>query len=158
MGAMLGNTYPDEVCSAARALELIGERWSLLIVRNALFAGSTRFSDFQRRLGIAPNILTTRLNTFVTAGIFRVSGTSRADREYHLTAKGRDLVPTIIALTEWGDRWARAEQGPPVTYRHRNCAAPVEGSLQCTGCGDVPEMDEVVADVASWARAARADR
>lgn len=153
---MLGNTYPDEVCSAARALEVIGERWSLLIVRNALFAGSTRFSDFQRKLGIAPNVLTSRLNTFVAAGIFRVSGSSRTDREYHLTAKGRDLVATIVALTEWGDRWARPELGPPVTYRHNTCGAAVEGRLQCTGCGSVCPPEQVAAEVAPWARAERA--
>src|SRR3712207_7185900 len=68
---MLGKTYESEVCSIARALEVVGERWSILIVRNALFAGSTRLSDFQRSLGIAPNILTTRLDGFVDAGIMR---------------------------------------------------------------------------------------
>src|ERR1700737_2916489 len=66
---MLGKTYESEVCSAARALELVGERWTLLIVRNALFAGATRWSEFQTRLGIATNILTTRLDGLVDAGI-----------------------------------------------------------------------------------------
>lgn len=149
---MLGNRYPDEVCSAARALEVVGERWSLLMVRNALFAGSTRFSEFQRKLGIAPNILTARLNAFVAAGVFEVSATSRADREYHLTTKGRDLAPVIITLTEWGDRWAPAEQGHPVTYRHNTCGSTVEGVLQCTGCDSSVKPDEVVADVAPWVR------
>src|ERR671932_699481 len=68
---MLGKAYDDEVCSIARALEVVGERWSLLILRNALFAGSTRYSDFQRSLGIASNILTARLDGFVEAGLMR---------------------------------------------------------------------------------------
>ena len=74
---MLGRTYESEVCSIARALEVVGERWSVLIVRNALFAGSTRFSDFQRSLGIATNILQNRLDGFVAAGILRPGGSPR---------------------------------------------------------------------------------
>ena len=66
---MLGRTYDREICSAARALEVVGERWSLLIIRNAMFAGSTRFTEFQRELGVAPNILISRLDRFVAAGL-----------------------------------------------------------------------------------------
>src|SRR5690349_11852957 len=92
---MLGRTYEAEVCSIARALEVVGERWSVLIVRNALFAGSTRFTDFQRSLGIAPNVLKTRLDGFVDAGIMRRRQYSEQPElyEYLLTEKGRDLAP-----------------------------------------------------------------
>jgi len=71
---MLGRRYEGENCSAARTLELVGERWSLLIVRNAMFAGMTRFTEFQRSLGVAPNILTKRLAEFVEAGLFELQG------------------------------------------------------------------------------------
>jgi DNA-binding HxlR family transcriptional regulator len=101
---MLGKTYDSQVCSAARALELVGERWSLLIIRNALFAGATRFNDFLT-LGIATNILKTRLDGFVDAGIMERRSTPEAPEhfDYVLTDKGRELAPVIVALTEWGD-------------------------------------------------------
>src|SRR5882672_805709 len=100
---MLGRTYDKEVCSAARALEIAGERWSLLILRNAAFAGMTRFTDFQESLGIAPNVLTARLEHFVDEGLMTASPASTGYAEYHLTDKGLGFKPVIIALTEWGD-------------------------------------------------------
>jgi len=143
---MLGKTYESEVCSIARALEVVGERWSVLIVRNALFAGSTRFSDFQRSLGIAPNILKTRLDGFVDAGIMRRRQYSEQPElhEYLLTEKGRDLAPALIALTEWGDRWA-APDGPPILYRHSSCGSEVSHQVVCATCGRVDDAVEVQA-------------
>lgn len=140
---MLGKTYDSQVCSAARALELVGERWSLLIIRDALFAGSTRFNDF-RRLGIATNILTNRLDGFVEAGIMRRHRYSRNPElfEYLLTEKGRELADVIIALTEWGDRWA-ATDGPPVLYTHTVCGGPISQQISCAGCGAVRDPREV---------------
>jgi DNA-binding HxlR family transcriptional regulator len=122
---MLGKTYDSQVCSAARALELVGERWSLLIIRNALFAGATRFGDFLT-LGIATNILKSRLDRFVAAGIMerRSNAASPEHFEYVLTDKGRELAPVIVALTEWGDRWA-APGGPPILYVHTVCGGPI---------------------------------
>src|SRR5215218_3946080 len=121
---MLGKAYKDEVCSIARALEVVGERWSLLILRNALFAGSTRYSEFQHGLGIATNILRDRLDGFVRAGIMerRRYSVQPELHEYILTEKGRAFAPALIALTEWGDRWA-APDGPPILYRHAACRA-----------------------------------
>lgn len=136
-GHMLGKTYDTQVCSAARALELIGERWSLLIIRDALFAGSTRFNDF-RRLGIATNILASRLDAFVDAGLMRRAG----DGQYPLTDKGRDLAGVIIALTEWGDRWA-APAGPPILYHHTRCDAAVDHQVVCADCGEVTDGGEI---------------
>jgi len=146
MDRMLGRTYEAEVCSIARALEVVGERWSLLIVRNALFAGSTRFSDFQRSLGVAPNILKTRLDGFVEAGIMRRQQYSEQPElyEYLLTEKGRDLAPALIALTEWGDRWA-APDGPPILYRHSVCGSGVGHEVVCATCGRVGDPAEVQA-------------
>ncbi|HEY0447719.1 helix-turn-helix domain-containing protein [Actinophytocola sp.] len=145
---MLGRLYPDEFCSSARALEIVGERWSLLIVRNAMFGGITRFTEFQRSLGIAPNILTKRLGEFVEAGIFELrSGDGRGHAEYVLTRKGRDLQPIIIALTEWGDRWA-APDGRPVTYEHEGCGGRVKVTMECARCGDNPPDTSVKVRVA----------
>jgi DNA-binding HxlR family transcriptional regulator len=147
---MLGRLYETEVCSAARALELVGERWSLLILRNAMFAGMTRFTDFQRSLGVAPNILTKRLAEFVDAGLLE-QRPGRTDRhaEYALTAKGLDLKPVIIALTEWGDRWA-APEGPPVTYLHSGCGGHAVLRMTCTDCGETLAPQDVEALVADW--------
>ncbi|MDD7967449.1 winged helix-turn-helix transcriptional regulator [Actinomycetospora lemnae] len=135
---MLGKTYDREVCSAARALELVGERWSLLIVRNALFAGATRFGDF-RSLGIATNVLTTRLEGFVAAGIM-----ARDGDEYLLTPQGRELVAVVVALTAWGDRYL-APDGPPILYTHATCGGAVAQHLVCATCGEVDDAREVVA-------------
>jgi DNA-binding HxlR family transcriptional regulator len=140
---MLGRTYDDQICSIARALELVGERWSLLIIRDAAFAGVTRFGDFQHNLGIATNVLTTRLDAFIEAGIMRRQPRQEpsGQQEYVLTEKGRDLVPALMALTAWGDRWA-APSGPPILYRHAACGGPVELEVACANCG-VLEAEEV---------------
>ncbi|WP_076263266.1 winged helix-turn-helix transcriptional regulator [Intrasporangium flavum] len=143
---MLGRTYDSQVCSIARALELVGERWSLLIVRDALFAGVTRFTDFQHNLGIATNVLQARLDAFVEAGLMErreVAG-SAAQREYVLTDKGRDLAPTLVALTAWGDRWA-APGEPPILYEHAGCGAAVSTTTTCTTHGPVPADEVAVA-------------
>jgi DNA-binding HxlR family transcriptional regulator len=136
---MLGRTYDRENCSAARALELVGERWSLLIIRNAVFAGMTRFSDFERRLGVAPNILAKRLDGFVAAGLMEQRGT-----DYALTEKGRELGQVIIALTEWGDRWA-APAEPPILFEHEDCGGAVHVHTHCDRCGRSPTAAEVAA-------------
>ena len=135
---MLGKTYDSEVCSAARALELVGERWSLLIIRNALFAGATRYNDF-RTLGIATNILKSRLDGFVDAGIME----RRPERhEYLLTDKGRELASVIVALTEWGDRWA-APDGPPILYTHSVCGGQISLQTTCAICDQVHDPAEI---------------
>jgi DNA-binding HxlR family transcriptional regulator len=140
---VLGKTYDSQVCSAARALELVGERWSLLIIRDALFAGSTRFNDFLR-LGVATNILKTRLDGFVDSGIMERRSSSRNPDhfEYLLTDKGRDLAPSIVALTEWGDRWA-APDGPPILYVHSVCGGPITLQTACDNCGQVHDPAEL---------------
>jgi DNA-binding HxlR family transcriptional regulator len=152
---MLGRFYEGQVCSAARALEIVGERWSLLIVRNAMFSGMTRFTDFQRSLGIAPNVLAKRLDDFVAAGIFETrAGDSNRPSEYVLTPKGLDLKPVIVALTEWGDRWA-APDGRPVTYEHEGCGGRVVQRLVCSRCGETPTHATVKARLARWLRELR---
>lgn len=109
---MLRRDYPAENCSIARALEVLGERWTLLILRDALFRGMTRYSEFEASLKMASNVLSGRLARLVEEGLFEVD----TDGSYRPTAKARDVVPALIALTEWGDTWA-APDGPPIVYR-----------------------------------------
>ncbi len=141
---MLGRTYDKEACSAARALEIAGERWSLLILRNALFAGMTRFTDFQQSLDIAPNILTKRLESFVKEGLMTTSKGESEHLEYHLTTKGLDFKPVIIALTQWGDKWA-APDGPPIAYEHEDCGGRIEQHLLCRCCQGPVRVKNVIA-------------
>ncbi len=133
---MLGRTYESQNCSAARALELVGERWSLLIFRDALFRGYTRFSEFERGLGIAPNILAARLQRFVAAGLMDLGQGSEGLElpRYVLSDKGRDLAPVIVALTTWGDRWA-ASGGSPVLFGHDDCRGEARPQIVCAVCG-----------------------
>jgi DNA-binding HxlR family transcriptional regulator len=148
---MLGRFYEGEDCSAARALELVGERWSLLILRDAMFRGFSRFSEFERSLDIAPNILAKRLHVFVEAGIME----SRPSGEYRLTAKGLDLKPVVIALTAWGDKWV----GPgPVVFTHEGCGGRVEQGLRCGSCASTPELADVVARPSDARRASEPRR
>jgi DNA-binding HxlR family transcriptional regulator len=135
---MLGKTYDTQVCSIARALEVVGERWSLLIIRDALFAGVTRFSDIQHNLGIATNILKDRLDAFIDAGIMERRQYSKQPEQYEyvLTAKGRDLAPALIALTQWGDRWTTPGE-PPILYSHSGCGGAINQATVCARCGPV---------------------
>lgn len=128
----------------ARALELVGERWSLLIMRDALFAGATRFGDFQRSLGLASNVLASRLDNFVSAGLMRRRQYSEhTDHyEYLVTEKGRDFLPVIVALTAWGDRW-EAPDGPPVVYEHAGCGGEVQQTITCSTCAESPEYQDI---------------
>lgn len=143
---MLGRTYESQDCSAARALEIIGERWSLMIIRHALFRGVTRFGDFQRSLGIARNVLAARLDRFVDDGLMsrQPEATGSAYQEYVLTEKGRQLQSVIIALTHWGDRWA-APDGPPVVLRHADCGGEVHQQTVCDDCGQPVPIEAVKA-------------
>ena len=123
-------------CSVAQCLEVVGEWWSMLIVRDA-FLGVTRFDGFQRRLGISRNILRERLNTLVEAGVLvRVPYSEHPPRDdYRLTAKGRDLWPVLTAMRQWGDRYA-APDGPPLQVRHKSCGAVSDAVMVCSSCGE----------------------
>ena len=132
---VLHRTYENQICSIARSLELVGERWTLLILRDA-FLGIRRFDDFQRDLGIARNVLADRLDRLVDEGILeRRRYQERPERfEYRLTATGRDLWPVLHALATWGDRHA-APDGPPRLFRHRGCGGEVTDRRTCSKCG-----------------------
>ncbi len=134
---MLGKTYDGQYCSVARSLEVIGERWSLLILREALLSGTSRFSDFQHNLGIATNVLTSRLESLVEAGLMERD----ADGTYRLLEPGQDFLHVLMAFGEWGDKW-RAPDGPPGIYRHTGCGKPVTLAAQCETHGNLPD-DEI---------------
>jgi len=128
-------SFSDMSCSVAQCLEVVGEWWSMLIIRDA-FMGVTRFDDFQRRLGISRNILQHRLVSLVDAGVLqKVAYSERPLRhEYRLTEKGIDLWPVLTAMRQWGDRHA-APDGPPVEVVHKDCGQVAVGRLVCEHCG-----------------------
>jgi len=120
-------------CSVAGTLGVVGEKWSLLVLREAFF-GVRRFADFQRILGAPKAVLSDRLATLVAQGIldrapYQAEG-ERQRHEYRLTAKGRDLYPTLVALMQWGDTYL-ADGPPPLELRHRDCGAAVHLELTC---------------------------
>lgn len=130
-------------CSVARALSEVGERWSLLIVREA-FLGSTRFEQFHSRLGVARNILTARLEVLTEAGIFDriVTSTNARIYDYQLTDKGRDLLSVIAAIMHWGDKWANPDVGPPIVLVDIKTGQPVPQVLLRRSKGEpIPAHD-----------------
>jgi DNA-binding HxlR family transcriptional regulator len=132
---MLRRDYDNQNCSVAGTLELIGERWTILILRD-VFLGMHRFEEIQRNLGVARNVLQTRLERLVGAGILkRVLYQERPERyEYRLTRKGVDLWPLIVDLQKWGDKHV-ADNGPPVLLHHKDCGGVIDDRRRCERCG-----------------------
>jgi DNA-binding HxlR family transcriptional regulator len=133
---MLKNDYESQICSIAGALEVVGERWSLLIVRDVLL-GLRRFDEIQASLGIARNVLQTRLTRLLDHGVLekRLYQERPLRYEYRLTEKGLDLWPAVVALLQWGDRYAAPAAGPPVLLEHRGCGGSVDEHRICSACG-----------------------
>ncbi len=136
----------DMNCSVARTLSVVGERWTMLILREA-FLGRHRFDEFQQGTGIARNILSSRLRDLVEKGILdrtRAEGEPRRV-EYRLTKKGFDLYPVLMALMKWGDTWLCDASGPPMTLVHRSCGATTTPEMVCSQCGENLGAREVIA-------------
>ena len=129
-------SFSEMHCSVAQCLEVVGEWWSMLIVRDA-FLGVTRFDDFQHRLGISRNILNQRLSHLIEHGILEKSIYSEHPPryEYKLTSKGRDLWPVLTAMRQWGDRYAFPER-PPLKVIHKGCGKVTEAVMVCSRCGE----------------------
>ncbi|MFD2090969.1 winged helix-turn-helix transcriptional regulator [Blastococcus deserti] len=132
-------------CSVAGTLAVVGEKWSLLVLREA-FLGVRRFADFQRNLGAPKAVLTDRLATLVDQGILRrvpyQAEGERQRQEYRLTEKGIDLYPTLVALMQWGDKYL-ADDVPPLELEHRDCGSPVHLGLVCEGGHELTGAREV---------------
>jgi DNA-binding HxlR family transcriptional regulator len=130
-------SFADMRCCLARGLDMIGDWWSPLIVRD-LFLGVTRFDELVEDLGISRNLLTLRLRALAANGIVeRVPYGQRPVRyEYCLTDAGRDLVPALLALTAWGDRWARPKEGSPILFVHESCGRRFRPQVTCSVCGE----------------------
>ena len=135
-----------QVCSVARALAIVGERWTLLIIRDA-FKGTRRFDDFYRNLGVTRHRLAQRLAGLVEAGVMtRVPYNDRPVRyEYRLTRMGLGLYPVLMTLGDWGDRWLDNGQGPPTEYWHARCGKVTGPVISCRECGDPLRPEEVSA-------------
>jgi DNA-binding HxlR family transcriptional regulator len=134
--------YSKERCAIAAALEVVGDPWALLIVRDA-FWGVRRFEDWRERLGIARNVLASRLKQLVEHGVFEKRRyNERPPRyEYRLTSKGRDLYPVLMTLTAWGDKHAYAGEAP-TRLVHATCGKELRPRIVCSGCGEpVPPQD-----------------
>lgn len=139
-------SFADMRCSLARGLELIGDWCSPLIIRD-LFLGVRRFDDLVEDLGVSRNLLTRRLKALIGAGVVeRCAYQQRPKRwEYGLSAKELGLVPTLLALTEWGDRWAGPKEGRPMLFVHRTCGHQFHPTVTCSVCGGSLSADAVAA-------------
>jgi DNA-binding HxlR family transcriptional regulator len=131
-------------CSLARGLDLIGDWWSPLIVRD-LYLGVLRFDDLVEDLGISRNLLTRRLKALAKSGIVERHAYQRRPLryQYRLTEAGCDLIPAILALTAWGDRWARPKEGSPMLFIHKACEHQFQPQVTCSACGEVITGDAV---------------
>ncbi|WP_420309619.1 winged helix-turn-helix transcriptional regulator [Streptomyces sp. YS-B37] len=148
-----------ENCPVQSTLDLVGEKWTLLILRDA-FIRVRRFDDFRRHIGLSDAVLADRLRKLVAAGIlttvpYQQAG-SRTRHEYRLTGKGRDLWPVLMALRQWGETYAADPEGPVLDVRHTECGAPVRVVVECDGPHGALKPTEVTAAPGPAARPVRA--
>ncbi|GAA2591060.1 helix-turn-helix domain-containing protein [Actinomadura fulvescens] len=140
-------------CSIARTLDVFGEWWTPLIVRD-VHLGLRRFEQIQSNLGISRKVLTQRLERLVEEDVLaRRPYSERPPRdEYVLTERGRELVPILLALMAWGDRWTAGEDGPPMIVRHETCGQVITPVVGCPACGEALTADAVPAEPGPGAR------
>ena len=141
---MRKTSFADMQCSLARGLDRMGDWWSPLIIRD-LYAGVVRFDELVEDLGISRNLLAQRLDALIARKIVvRRAYRRRPLRyEYALSPAGKDLIPVILALTSWGDRWAQPKEGAPVEFVHARCGQKFEPRIKCSVCGETIEADTV---------------
>jgi DNA-binding HxlR family transcriptional regulator len=149
---VLQRDYPDQVCSIARSLEVVGERWTMLIVRDAVIDGISRFEDFQDGLGIATNVLTNRLRLLCDEDVLeRVPDPSRPGRPMYIpTQKGRELAPVLFMLMKWGDRHYPTPKGPPRLTLHSGCGGNIGADFHCDRCGQEAGPGQMDLRLAPW--------
>ncbi len=158
---MDGSKIPDTSCSIHRSLGVLGERWTFLILREAL-AGTTRFADFRDALDVAPNLLTDRLTTLVEYGVmtrepYQEAGTRRRF-SYHLTEAGRELNVVLGALQQWGDRWLPCAEGPSVIRRAQTSGSEVHVAFVDDGGQEIPPGEVAAVPTAAFRRGPRPTR
>jgi DNA-binding HxlR family transcriptional regulator len=140
---MQRTNFGDMACSIARTLDVIGEPWSPLVLRD-IWVGMNRFDQIQADLGISRKVLTERLAHLVEHGVLEKQAYDNRPRyEYVLTQKGRDLVDVLMVMAGWGDKWLAGEAGPPVLYRHHACGEIGRVDLRCSHCGEPMHADDV---------------
>ncbi|MDA1252959.1 MAG: helix-turn-helix domain-containing protein [Proteobacteria bacterium] len=134
----------DQPCSVARTLSVLGDRWTMLILRNA-FMGVRRFDDFQRSLGLTRHVLSERLKRLVEHEILvKVPYVQRQERfEYQLTEKGLDLYPIILAMVQWADKWMDLGMGKPLEFTHKSCGKKIKPKVVCSECNDQIHVQDV---------------
>jgi DNA-binding HxlR family transcriptional regulator len=131
-------------CSIARTLDIAGEPWSPLILRD-VWLGLNRFEQIQRDLGISRKVLAERLKWLVANGVLeQLAYRERPLRhEYRLTQKGFELADVLLAIAAWGDRWTAGDAGPPALFRHRACGQLTHAELRCAHCGEPLHASDV---------------
>ncbi|MEV6622390.1 helix-turn-helix domain-containing protein [Amycolatopsis sp. NPDC051106] len=134
---MKRTSFAQWPCSIARTMDLLGDWWTPLVLRDA-FYGVRRFDEFQQALGIARNTLADRLKRLVDEGLLeKVAYQAEPVRyDYVLTEKGRDFYPVLLAMTRWGDKWLSSEAGPPITVHHAACGHDTHAEIVCADCGE----------------------
>ncbi|KXZ69534.1 winged helix-turn-helix transcriptional regulator [Acinetobacter venetianus] len=134
----------DQPCSVARTLSVLGDRWTMLILRNA-FMGVRRFDDFQRSLGLTRHVLSERLKRLVEHEILvKVPYVQRQERfEYQLTEKGLDLYPIILAMVQWADKWMDLGMGKPLEFTHKSCGQKINPKVVCSECNGPIHVQDV---------------
>jgi DNA-binding HxlR family transcriptional regulator len=144
---MRWNDVPSQICSVARTTAILGDRWTMLLIREA-FLGTRRFEEFRALTGASPQITASRLERLVHAGILRkVPYQHRPTRyEYRFTAMGRDLYPVLVALMTWGDKWQNDGQGPPNPLRHVSCGEITRPRLACDHCGEGVSVGNLISE------------
>ena len=142
----------DEGETSISAADILGDRWSALVLASAWF-GLRRFSDIERAIQIAPNILTRRLSHLTACGIFarHVYQQRPVRAKYILTEKGFDLYPMTVALLHWGDKWVAERDGPPLILKHKTCGARLAPTLFCESCGNPADTADLIPAGASAA-------
>jgi DNA-binding HxlR family transcriptional regulator len=140
---MQRTNFGDMACSIARTLDVIGEPWSPLILRD-VWVGMNRFDAIQADLGISRKVVTERLNHLVERAVLERRPYDRRPRyEYHLTGKGAELLDVLMVMVAWGDKWLAGKPGPPVLYRHHACGKIGSVELRCTHCGEPMRAGDV---------------
>ncbi len=144
---MTRTSLKDFNCSIAQTMDIVGDKWAMLIIRDALY-GFHRFSDFQKSLGVARNILADRLSQLVDTGILERRQTKPdVERyEYYLTEKGQSLLPVLIALLQWGDKWVFAAEGEPVRILDRKTKRPVQTVAVQARDGRILKAEDVMVE------------